>query len=121
MNPDVKTAWVTALRSGDYTQCTGHLTKVDENGKKSHCCLGVLCDLAIKSGVVHVQAEVKAAHSGQKYLTYNGGPHYLPHEVRDWAGIEEGNPRVGSQFLADWNDEYGLDFSRIADLIEQYL
>lgn len=37
----VKTAWVTALRSGRYRQATQHL-----RASGAYCCLGVLCRIA---------------------------------------------------------------------------
>lgn len=41
MNPELKTKWLTALRSGDYKQGKERLKNVDG----TMCCLGVLCDL----------------------------------------------------------------------------
>jgi len=50
MNPEVKAQWIEALESGEYTQGRGALTKVGPDGSRSHCCLGVLTDLAVKAG-----------------------------------------------------------------------
>lgn len=44
-----------------------------------------------------------------------------------WAGLEDGNPVAGHEYLADYNDgvpERGLKqhrFTEIADLIEKHL
>jgi hypothetical protein len=46
MNPEVKSMWVEALRSNDYLQGRGALNR---NGL--FCCLGVLCDVALKNGI----------------------------------------------------------------------
>jgi hypothetical protein len=52
MNADVKTRWLTALRSGEYKRAEGRLHKKDINtGEESFCCFGVLCDLAVKEGI----------------------------------------------------------------------
>lgn len=37
--------WVEALKSGKYSQCTGLLFRLDEDGNKSYCCLGVATEL----------------------------------------------------------------------------
>lgn len=43
MDPELKTKWVAALRSGEYTQGRGYLYHPLTN---SFCCLGVLCAVA---------------------------------------------------------------------------
>lgn len=40
MNPEIKTKWIEALRSGKYQQTHGVLRRGDR-----YCCLGVLCSL----------------------------------------------------------------------------
>jgi len=47
MVPEIKAQWVAALRSGEYVKGRNHLQK---DGK--FCCLGVLCELAVKAGIV---------------------------------------------------------------------
>ena len=47
MNKEVKKKWVDALRSGEYAQGRSSLRDHDE-----YCCLGVLCELAVKEGVI---------------------------------------------------------------------
>jgi hypothetical protein len=65
MDPDVRDAWVAALRSGEFAQTTGKLTRVVRTGVDAptgHCCLGVLCELARRAGVPLVDvAAVDAA------------------------------------------------------------
>jgi len=41
MNPEIKTKWLDALRSGKYKQGRGRLRDLDDK----YCCLGVLCDI----------------------------------------------------------------------------
>ena len=43
MNTQIKQQWVTALRSGEYTQARWNLQT-----EQGFCCLGVLCDLYAK-------------------------------------------------------------------------
>lgn len=98
--------WLTALRSGKYQQ-TQHRLKRDN----SFCCLGVLCDLAVKDG---------------------GRPWSSPEQLYVIASItpSEGLPPaeisrfmfgdehwVISNFIAETNDS-GLNFEEMANLIE---
>ena len=49
MDKDIKTQWVGALRSGEYTQGIGSLKSKGSDKELSHCCLGVLCTLYDKA------------------------------------------------------------------------
>ena len=115
MNPEIKTAWVDALRSGEYTQGRRAL---QVNGE--FCCLGVLCDLAVKAGAnVHVAYE-------ENFVTYDSCKGMPPLSVRAWAGIstddgdivDDGDEVFG--LLADRNDR-GDTFALIAEIIEERL
>jgi hypothetical protein len=123
MNPEIKAQWVEALRSGEYEQTNGYL-RTDSG----FCCLGVLCDLAVKAGKVEA--------TRRDYGTYQYGAEKaalgLPSEVFEWAGLPDGNPGVdypgaqskkldGFAALADLNDVDELNFRQIADLIDAQL
>lgn len=48
LNPEVKTKWVEALRSGKYKKGIGQLmieAKDSDSGEDEYCCLGVLADV----------------------------------------------------------------------------
>lgn len=60
--------WVKALRSGKYKQ--GRETLKTDRG--TYCCLGVLCDLAVKAKVIPKFPE---------------GEVVLPREVQRWVGL----------------------------------
>jgi len=45
MKPELKKKWVEALRSGKYKQTKDYL-KIKKASGYSHCCLGVLCEVA---------------------------------------------------------------------------
>jgi hypothetical protein len=45
VNQDAIRQWVNALESGEYKQGRGRLTRIDERGNLSHCCLGVACEV----------------------------------------------------------------------------
>jgi len=119
---------VTALRSGEYTQGRGALAVQNEDGVR-HCCLGVLCDLAVKAGV---NVPVTTAPGG--LILFDGSDLVLPFSVQRWADIEGINPDVSGYTprsdgravtLAELNDgisHHHVDphsFEEIAQIIEE--
>lgn len=109
--------WVEALRSGKYEQGTGALRK---GGKL--CCLGVACEAAIQNGV---KIEVTATR-GDAFFRYNGVLCHLPEPVQTWLGIPKGDPGLYRDEKTDGelraihaNDDMGLSFTAIADLVER--
>lgn len=106
MREDIKQRWVAALRSGKYCQTRGYLRS--PFGEK-YCCLGVLTDIAEKDGI---QVEWDFA--------------VTPGNVAEWAGLDSRDPLLeledGTHISCSGvNDDLGLDFNRIADLIEENL
>lgn len=108
MNDNAK-AWVQALRSGEYQQAKGHLSK--DGG---YCCLGVACDI------------YKAVTPG---FTYEVSKIHLPAQVKEWLGLafHNGNFNTNNgsdprKILTNLNDGMasiaGLTFAEIADVIE---
>jgi hypothetical protein len=49
INPEYKTKWITALRSGRYAKCKKVLSFVSINTTRSYSALGVLCDIVIQN------------------------------------------------------------------------
>lgn len=140
MDQKIRTQWVQALRSGDYLQGQHYLVQLISEGVRRHCCLGVLCELAVQAGVIppSVQAGEELA------LTFGTGPYRskatLPLPVLSWAGLESADPLVmtpaGSAHLTEMNDGspllqestdpahrrgYMYTFDEIADAIEASL
>ena len=102
MNEDVKRLWVDALRSGDYKQGRHALNK-----DGAFCCLGVLCEIAHKLGVV-------SKKQYENVFLYDDDSLSLPLKVSEWSELE-------SQYeLASMNDR-GESFTQIADYIENIL
>lgn len=113
MNPNAK-EWVAALRSGEFEQVTGWLSK---DGR--YCCLGVGCEVFRRQtgrgrwGIgseeripfrVDIEEEVGA----------------LPAAVRDWLGLSGREGQISAPWIASLaalNDD-GATFDQIADLIE---
>lgn len=103
----VAQAWVKALRSGKYRKGTGQL-KTD---KGRYCCLGVLCELAVKAGVV-------------ESFRPDDGNLYSYRKITKWSGLSTSNGDIDDGKgldLTDYNDGSGTrpkSFAKIADLIE---
>jgi len=136
-NQTVIKQWVDALRSGEYEQTIGKLGRADNytdhhgfKYRSGHCCLGVLCELAVKAGVADRHAPVDMALSG---IAYDGELNTLPPRVQNWAGLDSNNPTVGhlivyadedgkteqaTDMLSTLNDEFNKSFAEIADAIE---
>lgn len=101
-------AWVNALRSGKYTQATGKLR--DEYGM---CCLGVACDVWDNKGWKQIE--------GRWYFWAEDVS--LPPEIRDFLGANHSeiylNNNTENEVLSHYNDNVGLTFDEIADMIEE--
>lgn len=118
MDKKIKKKWVNALLSEEYNQ--GKNTLHDTN-KDTFCCLGVLCDLAVKDGL---DISVQTMTTGN--TKYGKATNYLPPEVQEWAGLGSENPTVaidstgGRDSLANLNDR-DKSFDEIAQLIKENL
>lgn len=129
MNREIRDQWTAALRSGDYFQGRAAL-HTNINGHVQHCCLGVLCELALKAGVV--ERTSRYGDEGYGWADSSGiavENSILPDEVRDWAGLKsragvlpvrvvDANGR-GRDDLTELNDVAGYTFEQIADVIEE--
>jgi hypothetical protein len=118
MNPEIKELWLQALTSGEYTQGTGYLQK-----DGSFCCLGVLCDLAVKAGVAWSEEKVWNGVSATTYRDYNGdnSTTTLPDGVAEWAEISASG-QFSFEFgdtLWELNDNRKLTFEQIAAVIDE--
>lgn len=120
LNPEVKKLWVDALRSGDYKQGNGKLLL---DGK--YCCIGVLCDLMIKSGADtegHVSKRLRP--DGPDCWGLPDGPSRIA--LQDWAGMDVSahrtQVRIG-RYTATlfFHNDQGRTFNKIADAIEEQL
>jgi hypothetical protein len=152
MNPEKKALWVAALRSGDFRQAQRKLAvKSNPETLMAHCCLGVLCELAVAEGVT----EARNVPYGDGIIREFGkddlrswSQAQLPQEVAEWAGfvstnensaldpnlfeipdpIEGGPPnQTYNVSCSEANDGYTYrqisprSFNEIADLIEENL
>ena len=118
MNSQIKQQWVTALRSGEYTQARWNLQT-----EQGFCCLGVLCDLYAKE--IGTEWEVSTTEDDEPFTYYYFDEHsnHLPESVMKWADLESTSPSVKFaegqlKELAILNDQGAL-FEEIAQLIEE--
>jgi hypothetical protein len=126
MNPEIKTRWIEALRSGDYKQGKSILHNIYTD---EFCCLGVLCDI-VRDEVPGLEVEQHRASE-----SFDGSEGYPPESVCNYVGIETGggfrvhlkeednvqgltSETVDVYYL---NDALSWDFERIADSIERDL
>ena len=123
LNADIKRRWVESLRSGNYRQGREALVVPNRILGDAFCCLGVLCDIAAKDGVVVRQAKSyldPEDHLDQSYKA-------LPLAVLQWSGLPISGRAaneviIGDDiFLTTLNDNYEYDFDQIADVIEEKL
>ncbi len=125
MNPEVKALWIKALTSGEYEQGRGYLREADK-----YCCLGVLCELAVKAGKVRA-GRVCSRYEGQDTIYEYGFDEHsgvLPSEVVAWAGLPAADPvpyfndvtEEPLKSLSGYNDD-GATFEEIARVIEEGL
>ena len=130
MNQEIKAQWVQALRSGEYEQGKSALHIISGDGKHTYCCLGVLCELAVKAGVAEVISTERSFIPGDSLVRYGSRVDIekssnwsqiaiLPDSVMRWAGLrdEHGWTQPNGDSLAGLNDA-GVGFDVIGDLIE---
>jgi hypothetical protein len=115
MNKELKQEWIEALRSGEYEQDTGELCGGSGDTGYTHCCLGVLAEIA---GVARdrLMANDHLGKVGRDDLL---GP---------WDSGEEGEPMFSHGDESSWTtyqrrlaamNDNGYTFRQIADYIER--
>jgi hypothetical protein len=126
MNPDIKTQWTTALRSGDYKQGEAWLTQVKPGEPDKDCCLGVLCKLAVAAGIISSRVTPGGIVAyGPEDGDDEGETMILPPAVRDWAGLDSRNPEYTEgddnyQYGLAGRNDAGMPFPEIADVIDRH-
>lgn len=115
MKTAIKERWCAALESGAYSQGIGYLCR---NG--SYCCLGVLCDLAVKDGVLSSQARAGLPVCFGE-VDGDGSVSTLPNVVQAWAELGSCDPQLGEYRASTWNDIKRRTFPEIAALIRKHL
>ena len=125
MDQKIVKEWVSELRSDNYIQGMNKLkAAASEESPAAHCCLGVLCDMAVKAGVVTTEYSASDEtwfFKGEGALPVSSLP---PESVEKWLFGEDEIPdefdwEVGDRehTLYVMNDN-GASFKDIADVIE---
>lgn len=107
----IQKAWVRALRNGKYKQGDTYLSQKVRKITK-HCCLGVLCQMAVKEDVIKISDE-----SG--VFLYELSTSVLPNKVEKWAGVRDECGGYQGSALTTENDK-GVSFTEIATIIEEH-
>lgn len=121
MNPEVKKAWIQALRSGNYEQGELYIRYREDDDRLTYCCLGVLCDLGERKNERWTKQNDGGAFSYRGLhgrATRNGyeACGFPPDDVLEAAGLDDSN----AKYLAKMNDG-GFSFETIAAYIEEKL
>lgn len=123
---EARKLWADALRSGDYKQTKFHL-HVPNVG---YCCLGVACEVYQKHvGGLEVVPRITSFDTDETVTSFNGTTTRLPCQVAEWLDIKHSGQLSNkikdtsddweyNDSLARKNDNDGLTFEQIADLIE---
>ena len=124
MNKNIAKMWAKALKSNKYTQGKYKLCRVvrshpTEETQEFHCCLGVLCELAVLNGV-HVEVR---ANTIEKF--FNLQVSVLPQVVQEWAEMKDcvgtlpQEHSLEPQTLVTLNDSPSSTFADIAEIITE--
>jgi hypothetical protein len=137
MDPAVKAAVIKALRDPASKQGRLKLRNDIEpgDGKGGVCCLELVCQEAIKTGIIPPPA-FRVHRTAEKGWVYgvpgDASDTYLPAAVRQWAGLDDSDPtfafedlrnRDGYEYHITWsslNDELQLTFPQIADMVDYF-
>jgi hypothetical protein len=140
MNPEIKQQWLSALRSGEYKQAKGKLRKKKEkleqylSPEATYCCMGVLCDILKHRVQGKWENDCFVSCSDRKETVPTLDIDYVAETTINSLSISREmleqhlspkdrnslHPQKEMYYLSDLNDDVGLSFTQIADLIEKY-
>lgn len=110
VNTELVKEWVTALRSGKYPQGTQYLSRLNDQGVREFCPLGVLCEILVDRNLMSYKDSTTIRF-------YNGDSLFAPREALTAVGILHDE----ASYIASINDKAHKSFSEIADYIEKTL
>ena len=114
MRKEIAEMWVAALRSGKYKQGVHRLANAE---RTKHCCLGVLCEVAIEDGVPLETSGASQFHWPS--TAYDDATAKLPLRVQCWAGMASDHGSLGREMPSLMlQNESGTSFDGLADIIE---
>jgi len=114
--------WADLLESEEFTQGTDALCKLGR-----YCGLGVLCELAVREGIIPPPNPELSMNGRAWYGTdeFNGSTQSLPVAVLEWAGMwnslgEFLSGRYEKLTIAQMNDALGYTFDELGRLIREH-
>ena len=115
--PEIKEAWLKALRSGEYEQCRKFWRS--RSGAPTYCCLGLLLSIN--------ETEITDASARKLSASLLGSE--ILHEDQNWINRsseeikedEQNDSYSVMQKLINMNDNEGKNFTEIADWVEKNL
>lgn len=126
VNKERMRSWIDALRSGEFEQGQAYLRCHDPDGMTRYCCVGVLCEVAIRQGV---PLEIQEDTSGPRVTWFDETSQFMPIAVAEWLGIDPDDfgelqycPLcVDGEHMSPYeaNDSRQLTFEQIADGLER--
>jgi hypothetical protein len=144
MVEEIKATWRSDLLSGAYPQTSGALNRewayeadcvclpgvdctceASETAPVGLCCLGVLCEQAVRAGIAERTPADEKGRIGYRRAGSDDEIDYdlPPICVYEWAGLDDNNPQVRhdglSSTLSFVNDEREASFLVIAGLLDQ--
>lgn len=135
MNKTVKEKWINALTSGEYKQTRDILCRINSDGSKSYCCLGVLTDLYQKECDINpelkkLEESINFSSSPEKCIAYTDLniafmlPNYgtLSNSVIEWSELsnKRGFFDDGECKTLSFENDNGKTFEEIAEIINTY-
>jgi hypothetical protein len=111
MEAELKNKWISALRSGEYKQCSTQL-RDEKDGVARYCCLGVLCDIINPDAWGGLERSNWFGRNDDDGPPSEGG--YLSDEMCEEVGLDK---RV--MFDLTVKNDDGAPFGEIADIIER--
>lgn len=114
MNPEIKAAWLTALRSGEYRQGKGRL----ECSDGSFCCLGVLAKEISKMDHPLAERVITAGSQGLLAIKTLNREGFVTGSLSDDFCDDIGlSIQLTNNLIAE--NDGGMSFAYIADIIEE--
>lgn len=149
VNKENMQLWIEALESDKFQQCHGSLSwRQHPDAPMRHCCLGVATEVAMAHGVELERVEMVGSLDYGTFVNYRwrdsdsgsqvSETYVLPLPVRQWLGVDAGDPAVWwhphpdmpegdndelslldreHEALSVLNDDHDLTFAQIAKIL----